>query len=421
VDESHQRRFDNQPINLLEARHAAALLGVKVRTLYAYASRGWLQSHPGEGRTRRYNRDEIERLKARRDARLGHGPVAAGALRWGEPVLESALTYIDPQVGPFYRGRPARGLARAGIPFEAVAELLWTGDLLEGRPGWPAAELPPRLQSLLPPGEPPLTALQVAVPALAARDAGRFDFFNEEDRARRLVANLAASVALSTGREAGRTEARMEAALSRKGVARALLAALGGPDRPAAVQAMDAALVLMADHELNTSAFAARVAASAGADLYACVAAALAALSGPRHGGACDRIEALLEETGWDPKRAQKVVSDRLRRGEAVPGFGHPLYPDGDPRTTLMMEWAKKLGGKRTRAVFALADALPEPSATELGLVALAAALELPRGAATAIFAVGRCAGWIAHALEQRAAGYLLRPRARYVGPRAPA
>jgi citrate synthase len=84
------------------------------------------------------------------------------------------------------------------------------------------------------------------------------------------------------------------------------------------------------------------------------------------------------------------------------------------------LQSAKKLGGRRARVALTLAEAVPEPAAVELGLVALAAALELPRGAATAIFAVGRSAGWIAHAQEQRAAGYLLRPRARYIGPRAP-
>ena len=398
MDETHQRRFDNQPVNLLEAPEAAALLGVKVRTLYAYASRGWLQSHPGEGRTRRYNRDDIERLRARRDARLGHGPVAAGALRWGEPVLETAVSLIDER-GPFYRGRSAIELARAGVPFEAVAELLWSGTLPERRPRWTAGGWLPRPK--LPAGEPPLTALQLAVPLLAARDPGRFGFAGEDERARSLVARLAACVGPGGAKE---------------GVARTLLVALGGADRPAAVAALDEALVLMADHELNASSFAARVAASAGADLYACVAAALATLSGPRHGGACDRIEALVAEAGGDARRARQVMTDRLRRGEAVPGFGHPLYPRGDPRTQPLLEAARRLGSRRARVVFAIAGAVPEPPATELGLVALAQALDLKRGAATCIFAVGRSAGWIAHALEQRAAGYLLRPRARYVG-----
>ncbi len=399
----------------MSARQAAALLGVQVRTLYAYASRGWLRSHPGQGRTRRYSREEVARWKVRRDARSGHGPVAAGALRWGEPVLESALTYIDER-GPWYRGHSARALAEDGVPFEAVAELLWTGELPGARPRWPSGELLSRLRSLVPHGEPPLTALQVAVPALGARDPSRFAASGEHERARRLVAQLAACVAMASERRRAKVAARAKAGRGKDTVARTLLSALGGGDRPAAIRAVDAALVLMADNELNASTFAARIAASAGSDLYACVGAALATLSGPRHGGACDRIEALIAEAGGEPRRARQVVLDRLRRGESVPGFNNPLYPAGDPRAPPIMEAARKLGGRRARIAFAIADAVDEPPAVELALVALAAALELPRGAAIVLFAVGRSAGWIAHALEQRAAGYLLRPRARYTG-----
>ncbi|MDC0676049.1 helix-turn-helix domain-containing protein, partial [Nannocystis radixulma] len=124
----------------VSGKEAAALLGVKRETLYAYASRGLVRSEPGgAGRERRYSRDDLERLKARRDARSGHGPVAAGALRWGEPVLESALTAIE-AAGPRYRGRPAVELAEA-TSFEAVAELLWSGVLPEQAPRWSVAGL----------------------------------------------------------------------------------------------------------------------------------------------------------------------------------------------------------------------------------------------------------------------------------------
>src|ERR671912_753006 len=97
----------------LSGREAAELLGVKRETLYAYASRGLVRSEPGgPGRGRLYNREDLERLKARHDARSGHGPVAAGALRWGEPVLESAITEVTPR-GPRYRGQLATQLARS--------------------------------------------------------------------------------------------------------------------------------------------------------------------------------------------------------------------------------------------------------------------------------------------------------------------
>ena len=124
----------------LSGSEAAAFLGVKRETLYAYASRGLVLSEPGtHGRGRRYRREDLERLKARSDARAGHGAVAAGALRWGEPVLASALTSID-EGGPRYRGHRAVDLA-ARASFEAVAELLWTGTLPDRRPDWPVEGL----------------------------------------------------------------------------------------------------------------------------------------------------------------------------------------------------------------------------------------------------------------------------------------
>jgi citrate synthase len=114
-----------------------------------------------------------------------------------------------------------------------------------------------------------------------------------------------------------------------------------------------------------------------------------------------------------------------LARGEALPGFGHPLYPAGDPRAALLIELARAHGARTeaARTAFALLEAMqrgghPAPN-LDAGLVTLCTCLELPRGAAATIFAVGRTAGWAAHTLEQRAAGYLLRPRARYVGAAA--
>src|SRR6185369_13310023 len=152
--------------------------------------------------------------------------------------------------------------------------------------------------------------------------------------------------------------------------------------------------------------------------------AALATLSGPRHGGTCDRIEMLVTETG-SPRRAAATLDARLCRGDAIPGFGHPLYPHGDPRGRVLLESAQALSPRTgsLRTLLALVQAMRERGREEptldTGLVALAAALGLPPGTAVGLFAVGRAAGWIAHALEQQAAGFVLRPRARYVGPPA--
>jgi citrate synthase len=180
-------------------------------------------------------------------------------------------------------------------------------------------------------------------------------------------------------------------------------------------------MVLSADHELNVSTFAARVAASSGAGLAASIVAALAALSGPLHGAATARVEAFVAEIER-PERAAQAVDARLERGESVPGYGHPLYPNGDPRGARLLELAARLSSRArsVRVLLAVTDAMHlvarERPTVDVGLVALAAALGLPRGAPLAIFACGRLAGWIAHALEQRTEGHLLRPRARHVG-----
>jgi citrate synthase len=214
---------------------------------------------------------------------------------------------------------------------------------------------------------------------------------------------------------------RERAALGALSVAEASLHVLGARPTARAIATVDATLVVCADHELNASTFAARVAASTGSDLYACITAALATLSGPLHGGASDRVEALLDEVKT-PDRAGRVLSERARRGDAVPGFGHPLYPSGDPRGTLLLEGARRLESKSARldTLLAVVRAMrragaPEPN-LDVGLVAVRAALGLAPGSAAALFAIGRCAGFVAHVLEQRSSGKLLRPRARYVG-----
>ena len=263
-----------------------------------------------------------------------------------------------------------------------------------------------------------IDALAIALPTLAVKDPERHMTAREPTLAvaRRLVPQLVGAIAHATG---GGSRARRAA--ESPSVAAALAVALGVEPRRAVVRALNASLVVSADHELNPSSFTARVSASAGADLYACVAAATATLSGPRHGGAPERIAAVLEEIG-EAQHAATVVRDRLRRGDAIPGFGHPLYPAGDPRFEVLLEQARAVGKRRRSlaVVEALVGAMnlagaPPPN-YDVGTTAVAAALGLGHHAATALFAVGRCAGWIAHVVEQREMGFLLRPRARYVG-----
>jgi citrate synthase len=419
MDNVDQRRFDNQHRETMTARDAARFLDVKLSTLYAYTSRGLLRSIPVEGaRARRYLRAEVERLKARHDARAGHAAVAAGALRWGEPVLDTHLTRID-SAGPHYRNRPAIELARKGVSFEAVAELLWTGNLPPGRPPMTAPDAGLRtaaVRSLIPPGTPPLDVLTVVAPLLAVADPLRHAAPREAElvRARQLLRRLTAALALPGGGECVRS------ALAAPSLAAAALSAFGKSCSRRAEGAVNALLIICADHELNPSSFAARLTASTGADLYACVSAGLAAMGGPRHGAACDRVEAFVEEVS-SPRQVAVALQERMRRGDEIHGFGHPLYPAGDPRAVALLEMANQLGRRvpKVRIVQEVVRIMVEggygkPS-LELGQVAVTAALGLPKGAATALFALGRTAGWVAHALEQREAGFVLRPRARFV------
>jgi citrate synthase len=400
---------------------AIKLLGVKRETLYAYASRGLVRSAAAGGkgaRARVYNRSDVDRLRARSQARAGHGAVAASALRWGEPVLETSVGSIGRE-GPLYRGRLAVELAREGASFEDVCSLLWgapfrpEADLDARRPGAPVAHL----RALLRPHAGPFDGMLVTAGVLAAAEQHAEPSLDvARSRAAALMRRLVAACGLVSGADA------ITASLEAESTARALLVALGGRTTASSISAMTEALVLTADHELNPSTFAARVAASAGASLPACTMAALAALSGPLHGGATARVEAFVAEVAR-PERGAAAVGERLARGESVPGFGHPLYPDGDPRGARLLEVAQRIGEKTrgVRILVSVVNAMElvarEKPTVDVGLVAVSAALGLPRGAPLAIFACARVAGWIAHALEQRSAGFILRPRARYVGP----
>ncbi len=393
----------------LDAEQAAALLGVKRTTLYAYVSRGGVRARPGSDGVRRYYaKEDVLRLRARSAARAGHAAVAAGALSWGDPVLDTAVSAIDPEVGPRYRGVPAIELAES-TPFERVAALLWSTEpspfVTDGR-GAPL--------SIVRRAARPLERLALLLPLLALDDPGRYvrNDDAELDRARRLIPHMIAALA--------NDDAHVRRVLAEKSVAHALAVALGARPTEPVVRAIDRALVLSADHELNVSTFAARVVASSGADLYACVGAALAALSGPAHGGVCDRAEAFLAELD-QPEDAVRVVGERLARGDALVGFGHPLYPSGDPRGRFLLDEAARVAPRAptVRKVLALRDAVHLAGAGEptldLGLVAIAGAARLRPGSAVALFAIGRAAGWIAHVREQRSTGQLLRPRARFV------
>jgi citrate synthase len=183
-----------------------------------------------------------------------------------------------------------------------------------------------------------------------------------------------------------------------------------------------AVLVLSADHEFNASTFAARVVASTGANLHGSTIAGLAAINGPRHGGLTRRVAALFDQLKVEADPEAKLA-ERLADGHDLPGFGHPLYPDGDVRAATLFELLRETVANAPELAFAerIAEAGERLTGrrpnVDYATVTIERALGLPADSALSMFLLGRTVGWIAHAIEQ-ADGSLIRPRARYTGPR---
>lgn len=388
------------------AKEAAAQLGITRATLYAYVSRGLIRSEEGSerSRARRYNAEDVQRLKARKE---NPSALVEQALQWGAPLLESGLTLIT-EGRLYYRGYDAALLAQQAT-LEKVAGLLWADHLDDDLFG-EAFALSERLRGVL---------VRVADLRAVERMQGMLIVATGEDDS---AFDLRPQAVHRTGTRILRlmTCGAMGQSAEDFAIATALQQAWS-IQAPGAAELLNAALILCADHELNVSAFTARCVASAGSNPYATVIAGLSALQGVKHGGHTERVEALLREIG-EPPRSSTVLADRLRRGEVIPGFGHRLYPEGDPRAAVLLSMLHD--HLADSAALALADAVMAAAAdlielkptVDFALAVMARALALPEGAALALFALGRAVGWIGHALEQYESDQLIRPRARYSG-----
>jgi citrate synthase len=398
-------------VRYLTAGQAAEELGVNLATLYAYVSRGMIRSEAtGRSRRRRYRAEDVRRLKERKERRRDPNGVVEGALHWGTPVMESGITLIA-EGRLYYRGREVAALA-AGSTIEEVAALIWTRDPASSRdlfpPQWPG--LSPRLWTALGSmeGLTPVETFKVLLPLAEAEDPAAYDL-RPPAVARTGAHILRLMVSIAAGIEG--TTASLAETLARGWC----------PQDAGAVALLNSALILCADHELPVSTFAARCVASSEATPYAVVTAGLAALGGVRHGGQVELVEVFLREVEGAGD-AQRVIVGRLRRGEEIPGFGHSLYPEGDPRGNELLRligaaYPNSPAVALSGAVAAEAlELMGERPTVDLGLVILARALGLPPGGAIALFALGRTIGWIGHAIEQYESDSLIRPRARYVG-----
>jgi citrate synthase len=437
----------------MSTAEVAGRLGVKPETIYAYVSRGMLHSERGpQGST--FDRTEVERV--------------ARTTRRAEQVARSArdlsfltrVTLIE-NGRLFYRGRDAVELSRTRT-LEEVAWYLWTGALVAQAP-WHAPEASLRtaraaVGALGDLGQ-PIDRLRVGVAAAAAADPLRHDRTDAAVTltARSLLAVMVDSLPVAPMRpdspspapplgspplgspppEAGPEDARPPA-----GAAPDPPAPVPGRPSPSGdrlatrlwdrltdtfpsgprLELLEAALVLIADHELAASTLAARVAASFRADPYAVVGAGLGPAGGPLHSGAAGEVRDLLAEAA--ASGPEQAVGRLLDRDRPLPGFGLPLYAGGDPRAGELLRRLPDAGpGAERSAVIRHVLALGErrgspPPNVDFALGALEWGLEMVPGAGQAIFVIGRSAGWLAHAMEEYRERSAFRVRATYVGPR---
>jgi citrate synthase len=377
----------------MTAAEALSVMNVRAQTLYANVSRGKIRAKPDKTDPRRslYHRDDVLRMAERRSGQRKVEKVAAQTIDWGDPVLLSAISTVS-NGKLWYRGKDAVELTNTAS-FEKVTGLLWETDAVLIKPSVTTRNVAGV--------DDPLTASLVALAWRSARD------LPSSGRTPAVLRDEAASV-LSTLAQAilgGTASPRAGSTLSER------LAVSWGCSK--AEDAIRRALVLLADHELNASTFATRVTVSTGASLSAGVLAGLATLTGPLHGGASSSVRALIElATDIGPEAA---VRNWLAQGRAFPGFGHPLYADGDPRASALLS-AVSVPPLYAELAACVEKAVGERPNVDFALAVLAAAFDLPAHAPLSLFALARCAGWLAHALEQAQTGRLIRPRARYVG-----
>jgi citrate synthase len=378
---------------MLESEEAARRLDVKIATLYAYVSRGLLHSYPSPDPNRSlFSFAEVEKL-ARRASRGRSSDLQLATITTG-------VTLLRPEGQP-YVGRPVLDLVDE--PFERVAGLLWRHDV----DPWRALPLrPPRRFSTA-------DTLRWVTVMVASRDRNRS--LLERDavakRAAALIATMATAVQTTHVGENPLPSARPPS----------IAGLLGGlsplRQRRLVSEAVNRALVLLADHELATSTLAVRIAASTRADLYDAVLAGLGTLGGPFHGAAGDRACRLLLRAEDDG--VEDALDEALALRNNLPGFGHPVYTE-DPRLAPLLESIRRLPSPKKLALVdqvlesAERRGLRQPT-VDFGLAALAFVTGMESDAVTAMFTIARVAGWTAHYLEEIEETPLrFRPRAVY-------
>ncbi|OZI37250.1 citrate synthase [Bordetella genomosp. 10] len=404
-------------------------LGVRPQTLYAYVSRGKLEvmTDPEDTRRSLYRAEDVASLAKRKQAGRKHETLATNTLFGAEPSIPTAVsTFIRERL--YYRGQDAITLSRTAT-VEDVARLLWNAeqdiDFSSAVPGASGISPVPDKDRT---GKALAGSQRAASSRRAAAGGHAKSVAQPEDAPGRVAAFTRLAALAATGHS---TRGRLTRVLHIEcqhlvgHLAHAFGARQGseplhqrfaqGWKQPAKVADLfRAAMVLLADHELTSSAFAARIAASNAASLPACLLAGLTTLAAPLHGDASGRVQALLDEV--ERLGEDHVIAHYLSTGLPLAGFGHHLYPEGDPRAQALLALFEP-PEPITRFIRKVNDLTGLRPNIDAALAALAAHLRLPPDAAFGLFATARSVGLLAHSLEQSREAQVIRPRGRYVGP----
>lgn len=372
-------------LDWMDAKSACVILGVKVQTLYAYVSRHQIQakSDPGDARQSLYSRRDIEALYRQKRRPRAREDVAQAAIRWGDPVMPTSISEVRNGT-IWFRGRSI-GACADDMSLEQVAALLC---------GVPSVTCPTTGVHIT--GRTPFARAikALALEAESSKPMQGRDAYEIAQEAGRMI-SVVTDACLGKGSE-GPIHVRVGSAW--------------GLDAKAQ-SALRRALVLLSDHELNPSTFAVRVCASTGASLPAALLSGMATLSGPKHGGVATLAHDALRAayTG----HLEAFLEENTGQDAYTYGFGHPLYPEGDPRAAHLLQQIPQ-GAPERIAVRQLSERLALAPNIDAALAVFVSHFGCPQDAATTIFSIGRVAGWIAHAIEQVQSGSMIRPRARY-------
>ena len=371
---------------------------------------------------------------------MATGTTAPGKGLEGIVATDSSICYIDGELGILaYRGIDIRDLGENST-FEETCFLLWNGRLpkqpelddLNKKLGQ-ERKIDPAMIALLrqfPKDAAPMDILRTAVSALGFYDADVKNGDHDANirKAIRLTSQIAMVVALYDRIRKGKDLVDADPTLSH--AANFLLMLNGEKPSATAAKALDVALILHADHELNASTFAARVTAATLSDMHSAITSAIGALKGPLHGGANEAVFKILKDIDSKKEDPTEYIKAMLAAKKKVPGFGHRVYHTEDPRATFLRRMSEDLGKASgnpkwfdmSRKIEVYVKAEKKLNANvDFYSASTYHTLGIDVDLFTPIFAVSRIAGWAAHVIEQLDDNRLIRPRAEYIGPKHPA